>query len=752
MGLGLNYKQKLMVGEHIIELPPLPKDKNDILFVDNCFEDAFWHRKNDYPEVFTNFCAFKTLVDCSHTKWDNNTGELLQLSIDDTKIVRRIYQDISKKRKNGVFMRNGGDIEYLTGSHWFTLEHCKMFGNTKNEGYGLFYKFQRDIFYLLEHIWKSNILGLYISKAKKTGITQIVDGGYCLNKGTSMFQWMIGFMSRNQDVAIENNMKLFLYAFDNLMMPLRPKVGYKAAKGGNIEFSELSKKNVIRAGTDEVLNTKVFCVPTSEHSFDSHFMNLEHMDEFPKYWQDSKKEPKEIYRNNKAGAKDQDDFRGRIIISSYPPEEDDIGSEQAAQIYRQSKLSTMKYGKTESELICYHIPAFKSLKSCIDKHGNCNELEAMEILNQNRDRVQKDRKALLAEVRQNPNNEDEAFGSNTQGSVFDPQRMAEIALNISETRSGAPILPYMEGRLEWENWKWELGLKNKRPKGEFCNVKFVSLTKEEMERGETGRLRIYRDVPTSVQNSILRNGRDEHGCIIPPVIYKYIYGADPTSHAAASEVIEGSKNSYSVMSRKDDQLDSIFRSVVSGTLDLQYFYRPELPDEAYEDLLKLIIYTGALGIVEANMPEFATRLIAEGLGQFCIVKDKEGNKCIWQRWMGLANESDKQYHLIRTTGNSPDTKIILESFVRLMIAYMQRPENGEKDYGLTIKDERLVEQLRKITKIWESGGSTKLFDMFMSWGYCLYADDIYTGLLLDGIHDMYSGANLATVLAAFTRD
>ena len=61
----------------------------------------------------------------------------------------------------------------------------------------------------------------------------------------------------------------------------------------------------------------------------------------------------------------------------------------------------------------------------------------------------------------------------------------------------------MEGRLEWVNWKWELGMKNKRPKGEFCNVKFIPLTKEEIERGEQGRLRIYREVPLGLQNTIL---------------------------------------------------------------------------------------------------------------------------------------------------------------------------------------------------------------------------------------------------------
>lgn len=762
MGLGLKYNDKVWVGEHLIQLPPLPKDKREILFVDNKPEEAYWNiadgngkiiatRREPYNELFKQFIPYKTKVDTTHTKYDDNTGELLQLSVDDTKAIRRIYEEEKRKRSKGVFIRNGDEIEYLTRSHWFTLQHCKMFGNGNNDGYGFFYKYQRDIFYLLEYMWKDWILGLYISKAKKTGITQIIDGGYCVDMATSQFQWMIGFMSRNEDVAIENNMRLFLHAFDNLPLALRPKVGYKAPKGGNIEFSELAKSKILKSNTDAVLNTKVFCGPTSEHTFDSHFMNIIRMDEYPKYWQDSKKEPKEILTGNKAGAKDQDFLRGRVVISSYPPEVDDIGSEQGGEVFRQSKLGTIKHGKTESELIAYHIPAFKSLKSCILVSGDCDEKKAMEILMQNRERVKKDRKALLAEIRQNPNNEDEAFGSNTAGSVFNTARLVEISRNIEAEVRESPKSPYMEGRFEWTNYKWEIGLKNKRPKGEFCPVKFIPLTDEEIARGETGRVRIFRDLPDNLKNAILRNGKDEFGCIIPPSIYKYVYGGDPTQHAAASEVIEGSKNSITIMSRKDERLDALYGTVATGTIDIQYLDRPELPDEAYEDFIKMIIYTGALGIPEANVPEWATRMISEGLGAFIIVKDKEGNKKIWKRWMGLAHEPEKEYNLIRTTGNSPDTKYMLEAFVRLMIAYIEKPTAGEKDYGLTIKDERLIEQLKKITKIWETGGSTKLFDMFMSWGYALYADDIYSGILLDGQEDMLSGNYFGALMSALSR-
>lgn len=89
---------------------------------------------------------------------------------------------------------------------------------------------------------------------------------------------------------------------------------------------------------------------------------------------------------------------------------------------------------------------------------------------------------------------------------------------------------------------------------------------------------------------------------------------------------------------------------------------------------------------------------------------------------------------------------MLESFVRLIKMLIQRPQDGEKDYGMTIKDERVVEQLEKVDPT-----DTKLFDLFMALGYAEFTDDVYTGLLLEGTEDIYSGGNLALVLAAMER-
>jgi hypothetical protein len=77
-------------------------------------------------------------------------------------------------------------------------------------------------------------------------------------------------------------------------------------------------------------------------------------------------------------------------------------------------------------------------------------------------------------------------------------------------------------------------------------------------------------------------------------------GIDPTNYAAASEVTEGSKNSMTAMNFHDELLNARNGEIASKIIIADYFYRPENPHEAYEDLVKWIIWTGSLCVVEAN--------------------------------------------------------------------------------------------------------------------------------------------------------
>lgn len=179
------------------------------------------------------------------------------------------------------------------------------------------------------------------------------------------------------------------------------------------------------------------------------------------------------------------------------------------------------------------------------------------------------------------------------------------------------------------------------------------------------------------------------------------------------------------MDMPDDLQDALYKRVTSKMAVSEYYYRPELPNEAYEDFIKEVIYFGKLCVVEANVPFTATSMLEEGLGRFMLVRDKEGNMVQWERWMGLAHEPEKKYHLIRNTSNSSQSKDMLETIIRLIKNYIDSPAAGDKDYGRTIKAERLLKQLMDFNP-----QDTRLYDLVMAFGYTLLALEWYINYLI----------------------
>ncbi len=304
---------------------------------------------------------------------------------------------------------------------------------------------------------------------------------------------------------------------------------------------------------------------------------------------------------------------------------------------------------------------------------------------------------------------------------------------------------YVPGKLEWSLPLWDVGLRNKRRKGEFCPVVMRPLTEAELEQGERGKIRFYKQLPNDLANAALKYGRDDNNCLLPPKRFMFVGGFDPTNYAAGSEVIEGSKNGGYIMNIPDERTDAFARKIVTNVIVAEYYDRPELPDESFEDFLKMIIYYGAAVVIEGNTPYVATRMMEEGLGHYLFVRDENGILRRWERYMGLATEPDKCYKLIRTTSNSADSREMLETLVRLIKNYIEQPEEGAKDYGKTIRSERLLNQFLNFDP-----EDTKKYDLVMSFGYCLLARELYLDSLMNP-NDGMTGDTVREVLMALAR-
>lgn len=744
---GLKYDKIAKIGEHTYIKPDLPKDTSEILFYDESPENAHWLRL-DLPKVFYDFVPNFTETYQEATLY-NEKGLCKSLNKEDSDIFINTLTKELHRRQNGVFFRNKNDIEYITGHHYFCIQHCKCYGkNAKYEkfsqifgndissdlfiklysDYGYFYKYQRDIFYLIEIVNNDDeILGCYISKAKKTGVTFLF-ACYKLNKSTLYKMQQIGIMSKKKPDAIDTNMMYFFHSYDGLANIFKPNIQTLARAEGEIVFGAKSftgtsaEKNALNSlMQDKAMNSRVFTAPTKPKGFDAPKMTDVELDEFNKMFADSHESPKEIFETNKATVKMQDDITGKMWVFGYVSETNDKGVEEARVIYFDSKLSTKKGGKrTKSELICIHISSLNSYLSCIDKYGDCNEKEANAKIEEALGRVKNNPKSYQAVKRQLARNEKEAWEVGGSKSTFNPLELTNHLYNLQQKLLNSGTPPYILGKLLWENPLWEAGKKDKRPKGQFCPVKFVPINEQDLLDGIEPGFLIYKRLNRNEENEALKYGRDDRGYLIAPPKFKHVGGVDPTQYADGAEVEEGSKNGSYTMSFHDELKNSMAGKIDSKLLVSRYFDRPDSPREAYEHLLKEIIYYGKLVVVEANAPHVATQLIEEGLINYMVVRNKEKALCLGKTWMNIGED----FNLIRRTANS-DQNDMLETLVRLITDYIEVIK-GEPNFLELIDDPELINQLLTFDP-----KQTKKFDLVMSLGYTLLAYEIYFASLFE---------------------
>ena len=695
------------------------------------YENAFWKRE-DLPWFFYEYIPDHTKLFQPETIRDGDEGLVALSELDSTTLIYLFDREMFRRRY-GVHFKCGNDIEYLTGHHYGFLQWIKPYGlnakllppwRPKDYEYAEYREFQRDIFYLIDKCNDDpDILGLYIAKPKKTGVTQIFSA-YYLNKGTMTRMAQMGIMSKGSDASTVN-MLMVIHGYDGLPPIFQPNLKNRADKEGDLFFGEPALRNVkTKAGKlrrqklmdAKPLNTRVWAAKTKAAGFDSPTMTDIWFDELPKYDTENKQEPETVFNRNQETVKIQDIYNGRIWITSYPPETDSLGFYQGRKIFYGSLKETVKEGdkRTRTGLIAHYVSSILSYTSTFNKYGKCDQNEAHRRNHVERDKVKGDKKAYQGKIRQYSETMRECWASGGSGSVFDNVRLGELKYDLDMEMKANPRF-FVDGRLEWKNSLWEAGAKNRRPLGSFCEVLFIPLTEQEIERGDAGRLRQYRRLAPGKLNMPLRMGysffedraKGIRMKLLNPLPVFENYGAfDPTDYAANSDVIQGSKNAGYTMNLPNI-LENNRGRVDSNIILSEYFDRPDNPQEVYEDVVKEIIYYGKKVIVEANKAWLATRLIQDGLGYYMVVRNKAtGNLETWQPGM--------DYSLFRTGTEE------LETIVRVISIYITKPRNeNEIDYGRLIKTERLLQQLQDFSK-----ERSNFFDLVMAFGICLICGEV----------------------------
>jgi len=743
---------------HVIKMPELPEDPREVFFINDSPDNAYWNRakilKQDYKEIWFKFIPNETVLVgdddiedelfLQETTFDED-GYAVTLNKADSDYIRFCYEREMQRRRDGVYIKIGNELTHITGDHWFTSMWCKTKRPDKKGDYFDYREYQRDFFYIIKHTNGSPLVtGADWSKAKKTGITNLM-WCYYLNKSTMTKNINLGHMSIDKDKGAKTFRDHFMYAYNGLPLALKPDFKSKSEADGIITFgkrynSKASKRNT----TDDELNTTVMCVATGINAFDVDVFSDIWYDEAPKYKQNFG----EIYRSNIGGTMIQDFAVGKQWITSYTPEQSGISFTEAKKIFYSSELRTItefSEGRTASGLICCHIPAFKSWATSFDKFGRCNEVEAKQKIQNILDGLADRPNEFLKMKRQYANTKKDAWSVGDASSVFDPIRLAELEGDLEELQRAEQTFEW--GHLEWENPIWEVGKKDKRPKGIFGPVKWVPISDEQRRRGKEDKMRMYhKPFPQDLNNAIAQ-GRDDYNNLLPPERFNYCGGIDPADWKDATNMDVVSNVTIDSIAVHNMARNTAAAKVITKIQYLEYMARPDNPREWYEDIVKQILYLSQLTIIEANNGATATKLEDEGLGHYMLWKNQAGVICRYKaNHKNIPAELGGKLKLI--SNQKAGSVDVIADIILFIKSYLQRGDKiiGEIDYGELIRSERFLKQAKEF-----DSKETKKFDLVMAKGYALMCLENYQALENEQKQEPLSGYVVDVVLGALDK-
>jgi hypothetical protein len=191
--------------------------------------------------------------------------------------------------------------------------------------------------------------------------------------------------------------------------------------------------------------------------------------------------------------------------------------------------------------------------------------------------------------------------------------------------------------------------------------------------------------------------KDDSGHYKPVLFSPFLAATDPTDYALKDDVSVASRNAITAMTFPDVPTNAYFGKTCTGVMILRYLYRPNNPDEYYEDLVKIIWWLGCHVYVEANKPWVIKKLKDDNLHNFLLVLDSQKAIVPYDKW----KHNTKLTHT---------TKDVIGEMRRIGQVYMAEPEvEGAVDMIELMKDEELLKQYMEFDVT-----NTRKYDLAMS--------------------------------------
>lgn len=702
---------KKQIGEHTVDIPDWQQGM-ELLNEGLPDVDSYW-RRIEFPKLFYDIKDYTKMF--SHgTEYDSD-GKLLSVSEEDSRIVKDLIVKDIYRRKFGVHIKIKNKIKWIAPDYyfflqWFNQKHIAIDAN--GNSYGSYRDIQNTILQLWEYVKKNpEIAGLIVPKIKKSGMTYLFAGAL-LNEFTSTRNIDILAMSKDPDTALASVFAFVKYGYDEMPYALRGKL----SKTNESELFLGKPKEVKNqySTTGRYLRSTFTVTKTKVAAFDGYVPFRCWVDEFPKLWKASKVSVKETMDKSIEAVKKNQQITGKILFTSYMPEEFDKGFEEARDYCNRSLLRTIKDGslRTDSSLIIFPIYAYQSNQECFDIYGDCDEQEAAKKTLAER-ATKTSPRDIQSHKRQYPMSWGEMFDNTGAGSTFNGIRLAPRDTFLREEDLKG-VRFYKEGHLRWENSDWE---HRARPIGKFCPVYFQELTPSEIAEGKKGSFKIFFDLEKDfpdlryMLNRPFRESIKRNELYVPHHDNLGVSSVDPVDYKIASQVREGSLNASYGGFVFDPIIDSIAKDFITDAPLYEYNFRHENPDKILEDMIKAMMYWGFYCLVENNKGWINTELQKHELQNFLLVRQSDGSITPWEDFA----EFDGGNRMV-----SSDEKMI-NSYCAAISRYLSAPPDGEVDRLNQLKSYDLTGQLLDFDPM-----NTRRYDLGVSFGFWRIAIESYS--------------------------
>lgn len=544
------------------------------------------------------------------------------------------------RRERGMWFMNNGRPEFITGQHYFYLNHWQL-----DIGLPSFMIYPDHRYFLL--FWyimnNPNCYGIIEAASRRSGksyramciMYEVISRNY---------EHHGGIQSKTGDDAKKFYNKL-LRGFKKLESFWIPKYDTDGIKSG-IQFTQTLKRGMAIEDLDQnVLDSSITYESADMQAYDSSKNHVYIRDEAGK----SQANNQSVYDLWQVVRPTLTQGTSKIIGKAiFTSTIEEAGADPFEALWKDSDINELnKNGRTASGLFRFYSPCYQADVELADKYGYCDEEAIKEFQMNERDAIRSDPKKLANHIRKYSFTIEEAFYRNSDESPFDVVKLNGWLEQLEWGNADLTI----QGDLVWEDGEQDTILNFvENPRGKYIFNKLLNPLDEVWKNAtdfSTGRPR-------------------------PRFKTSITIGVDPYDHKLidigyTTQMSEGGGYVF----HKEDGLDD---DMSECTL-CEYLGRPADPDVFFEDMLKLCVFFGTELLVERNKSGLLNYFDNRGYGHF--LKKEKGRK---ERGVNAGEGSKNQAQEVMAsliTKNERVDKIPFPRLIRDLIAF--DPSDSKKN-------------------------------------------------------------------------